>query len=304
MRLRKSHLTFDKIADEWSREVASTPGALGRDDILLELIRAVWRGEFEDDCEPGEPKSRLTYQHKAKWDRDAYLKGDMRLTKPPPLTPCNRRMLLAAMPPIAGVPLPPTSELWPEDGLESFPWKKLKPSIPFDALAALSLDKYEGSYRRIWLELLTISQDDFGRWCDESRHARPAFWFGDEAADTDVSTTVPSRDDENGKRIQAGLEAAAETPVAVPEGADVGSMAAHDSRSHADAAYLRRRLKQWLEDTAKTEDPEKYTKDNFRADAREKLDKNISESMFREVWREAKVPKGFKQKGRRPGRQK
>ena len=95
---------------------------------------------------------------------------------------------------------------------------------------------------------------------------------------------------------------ATETSEAVPESADVG--AAHDSRSHADITKIRIRLKSWIEDTAKTKDPEKYTKENFRADARKKLDKNISESMFRKVWREAKVPKGFKQRGRRPGRQK
>ena len=85
--------------------------------------------------------------------------------------------------------------MWPESGLESYPWKTLKPSIPFDSLEALGLDKYEGVYRRCWLEALTISKDDFGQWCDDHEHTRPAFWFGDELADTDVATTEPGRND-------------------------------------------------------------------------------------------------------------
>ena len=59
-------------------------------------------------------------------------------------------------------------------------------------------------------EALTISKDDLGRWCDDHGRARPAFWFGDDAVDKAASGTVPSRDDEIGKRIQAVINAAAE----------------------------------------------------------------------------------------------
>ena len=47
MRTRKTRLEFGKIADLWSSE--SAPGHLGREDTLMELLSALWRGEFEDE---------------------------------------------------------------------------------------------------------------------------------------------------------------------------------------------------------------------------------------------------------------
>ena len=211
MRLRKSHLNFGKIANEWARE--SAPGTLGRDDILLELIRAVWRGEFEDDCQPGEPKSWLTIPNPEVVRGDgAFLDKSRHRTDTPPEILFNRRLLLYTTPPIAGVPLPPKSELGDQ---ESFPWKKLKPSIPFEALAALRLDEYEEYYRRAYLEALTVSKDRFGLWCDDHEHARPAFWFGDV----------------RGKRIQTGPDVAEDTPEATPSGLTQAQQRKGGSRS-------------------------------------------------------------------------
>jgi hypothetical protein len=89
----------------------------------------------------------------------------------------------------------------------------------------------------------------------------------------------------------------------VSEDADVGSTAARNSTSHAEVTQTRKRLKKFIEKKAKTKNPEEYTKANFLADARDEVNKNITKSMFNEVWRTADLPEEFKAPGRRPGRQ-
>lgn len=217
MRLRKSHLTFGKIADEWTWEVAGTPGALNRAEIFHELLKALWRGEFEDE----DGKYTFLMLHLpppgGAWriDHKFVDKNHMRTAETKPVG-FNRRMLLCvlAFDRPHGLPLPPGDRLrgWhsPEsDNPEPIPWSELKAEVRWDILDALTLDEYSRTFRRTYLESLTISKDDFGRWCDEHGHTRPAFWFDDEPAGKAASRTVPSRDDGIGKRIQAVLEAAA-----------------------------------------------------------------------------------------------
>ena len=42
----RDRLTFGQIADAWASEVTGEAWALDRDEILLELLRSLWRGEF------------------------------------------------------------------------------------------------------------------------------------------------------------------------------------------------------------------------------------------------------------------
>ena len=53
-------------------------------------------------------------------------------------------------------------------------------------------------HRKVWLEGLRISKDDFGRWCDEHEITRPRFWFDGKEGNATVAdrkeepTTAPS----------------------------------------------------------------------------------------------------------------
>ena len=180
MRLRKSHLTFGKIADEWAREAASTPGGLDREKTFHELVKAFWRGDFED--EDGENTCLTMAMAPATWADGRWVdEHHQRTEKPRKIITIRRRELLYVLwnhcP--AGVTLPPATRLDPfpdpEEPLVS--WSELKTEIPWGALDALTPDEYSPTFRRVYLEALTISKDDFGRWCDEHSHARPAFWF-------------------------------------------------------------------------------------------------------------------------------
>lgn len=171
MLLNETHLTFGGIADRWARETNDT-----RDEILLEMIRAVWRGKFEDDSP--EPKSWLSINLPKTIRGDGvYLDEHDCRTNTPPRMAVNRRALLAAMPPIANVPLPPVRDLCPKSGNEPA-WETIKTGIPWDSLLSLTLDEYGDMYRRVYLKGLIISKEDFGRWCDTRGDRRPAFWFG------------------------------------------------------------------------------------------------------------------------------
>ena len=131
MRLRKSHLTFGKIADEWAREIANQPGGLDSNEIFHELIRAVWRGDFED--EDGE-NSRLTTHKQPKGgsvrsDGKFVNEQHQRTAETRPVQ-WNRRYLLCALapcpPPGLKLPTGDRLRLWPSkesDHPEPTPWQ-------------------------------------------------------------------------------------------------------------------------------------------------------------------------------------
>lgn len=180
MRLRRSHLTFGQIADEWAREVSSQPGALSRDEILHEIIRAVWRGDFED--EDGE-NSRLTIHQNPRGGATRvggkFVDEHHHRTDATKKVLFNRRKLLCVLAPICppGVPQAPLFRLRFLDP-QPEPWDSVKADVRWDILAALTPDEYILGFRERYLEPLTISKEDFGRWCDDQSHQRPTFWFG------------------------------------------------------------------------------------------------------------------------------
>ena len=221
MLLDDLHLTFGEIADRWAREVAAMPDGLARDVILLDLLRAIWRGEFED-----EDGNTVLVLHRPppggarRIDGKFVDKNHMRtaLTKP---VGFNRRMLLCvlAFDCPRGLPLPSGDRLrgWhsPEnDNPEPVPWSELKAEVRWDILDALTLDEYPGTFRSDYLEPQTISNDDFGRWCDARGRKRPRFWFDD-----DDKVVVESTDKKAvGKAIEAQAERESQTQdVAVEE---------------------------------------------------------------------------------------
>ncbi len=88
------------------------------------------------------------------------------------------------------------------------------PEVRWDFLDALTMDEYTGTFRWAYLEALTISKDDFGRWRDEQGRKRPRFWFDD-----DDKVVVESTDKKAvGKAIEAQAERESQTQdVAVEE---------------------------------------------------------------------------------------
>ena len=146
MRLNDSHLTFGKIADEWARELkeAETPGRRNRDEIFLEMVSGVWRGQFADTV--------LTIERAPTDDKDG------QRYKPAPM-PVTRETLDKMVLLRSGVrPCDPDASRW-------------------EFRASLKLEAYEPLSLRAWFEPLTISKDAFGDWCDQCGHERPAFWF-------------------------------------------------------------------------------------------------------------------------------
>jgi hypothetical protein len=186
MLLCEPHLTFGQIADEWAREVATTPGGLSREKIFHKHVKALWSPDFED--EDGE-NSRLTIaMAPATWPDGRWVdEHHQRTEKPRKIVPFGRRLLLYALTMYrhSGVKLPPRQKLSPfpdpETGEPPVPWSEVKTEIPWGALDALKPGEYDKGYRDDYLEPLTISKDVFGRWCDEQEYQRPRFWFSEQA---------------------------------------------------------------------------------------------------------------------------
>ena len=206
----KNQLTFGKIADEWAKE----PGALSRDEIFHELLRALWEGAFED--EDGGNTCLAIHGHPPGGAARAdgkYVDEHHQRTDESRATPFNRRVLLkmlaADCPP--GVTLP---KLSPFDdagtGGPPVPWPEVKAEVLWAALIALTLSEYPRIFREAYLEPLTISKVDFRPVARRRQWDLPRFWYGDVAADEVALKATPDRDDEIGMRIQRVLVAGEE----------------------------------------------------------------------------------------------
>lgn len=162
MLLRETHLTFKQIAHEWARELddAKKPGRLNRDEIFLNMVNGVWRGQF----------ANLTIEQALRDDKDG------RSYKP--------------------APMPITREVLDKVVLVRQGARQRDPGASrWEFLASLKLGEYdEPLFLRVYLEPLTISKEDFARWCDEQGHQRPRFWFGEQA---DARARIEQYDEEN-----------------------------------------------------------------------------------------------------------
>ena len=186
----KDRFTFREIAEQWVREIAGTPSALSRDEILHGLLRSVWRGDFED--EDGENTCLAIHRYPkggARRINGKFVDADHQRTAETRPLGVNRRWLprALALDRPHGLPLPPGDKLDPWSRPESDDpkaamrdpalWSEVKAEVRWDILDALTLDEYSHMFRTAYLEPLTISKEDFGRWCDDHEHPRPAFWF-------------------------------------------------------------------------------------------------------------------------------
>lgn len=163
MLLRESHLTFGRIADKWARELeeAKTPDRRNRDEIFLEMVRDIRRGQFDDKGITLARSARDVYSEILK-DQDSGNVGHFLNVRPPPM-PVTRETLdeVVQVRQGAGQRYPGTSRL--------------------EFLTSLKLEDYDPLFLSAYLEPLTISKEDFGRWCDEQGHQRPRFWFSEQA---------------------------------------------------------------------------------------------------------------------------
>jgi hypothetical protein len=107
------------------------------DQIFERLLRAFWRGEFEDEF----GNSRLTYDGKPQ-GRHFILQA---------ITNMNRQ---------DRINLPKLTELMDADR----PWMLMKDKIPFDSLASLRIDGYNSEVKELFLDQLTMTAQDLRRW--------------------------------------------------------------------------------------------------------------------------------------------
>ena len=142
----KSHLTFGEIADLWAAEIAVTPPAEGRDEILARIEVGLRKHEFDH--------AELMIWRSA---RDVLM----------------------------------DDENWVR---QDAGWV----SVSYEMLENTLFHKPDEYNRKVWLEGLRISKEDFGCWCDERGSSRPRFWFEKEdgistaATETEAGGQPPS----------------------------------------------------------------------------------------------------------------
>jgi len=159
MRLNDSRLTFGKIADKWSRELAEAkvPGRRERDEIFLTFLRGALAGQFDDKGVTLAQARRDVYSEQLK-DKGSENVGHYFNVKPLPM-PITGELLARMVLLRPGVRRPDTG------------------SDPWYLSEGLNLDDFDPYFVSGYIEPLTISKDAFGDWCDQCGHARPAFWF-------------------------------------------------------------------------------------------------------------------------------
>lgn len=156
-------LTLGDIATRWAAELENHPGALSRDDILAELLGAVWDGYFEDK------------------------KGSSRLTLLSPdggedYGEWNRQSLFSAVLPriqsaLSNEALPSRRDLTAAPDSTPKEWDELRDEIPWAKIKSLPLSVYGEIDRTAYIEPLSISKLDLRRWARKARRQLPSFWF-------------------------------------------------------------------------------------------------------------------------------
>lgn len=137
-------LSFGKIAERWSAELADKPNGFTHDEILSELVADLWRGRFEDDA----GKTCLTLP--AVYEDDKTF---------------NRRDLLTAF----------RSDVYPPQSVAR--WELVRDKVLWEELAAVPLGEYREVFRKAYLMSLHIPRRDFGQWCEKHPdELRPKFW--------------------------------------------------------------------------------------------------------------------------------
>lgn len=141
--------TFGQISDAWAQEKEGELWPLRRDGYLHKLLAPFWLGAFEDEA----GRSFLTLDdHQGRAERT------------------NRQLTYGVF---------PKADYWTPPAVR----QARQGEPPWDALAAMKPREYDETWRRVFLERLTITKSDFRAWVLDAEGYLPAFWFqGEERA--------------------------------------------------------------------------------------------------------------------------
>ena len=164
----RCRLSLGEIATRWAKETEGHPGAISRNEIMKELLGAVWEGRFEDRS--GNSCLILKKTGKRFPEEDDY--GSW-----------NRLLLFSALVSrirnaLPGEQLPSNRELSPREEDPPVEWAYLRRRIPWSKIQSLSLAVYDDVDLSAYIEPLLISKADFRRWARRAKRQLPAFWFG------------------------------------------------------------------------------------------------------------------------------
>ena len=156
----RERLTFGEIADRWATEMSGHPGALPRNEILQELLRGVWLGQFGDGLKLAKRDRDMASILKDKRPNYAVTNGDY--------GDYNRVKLAQAL----------HLNIGQQDvGLAK--WDHIKEqNTPWGEIAALRIETYGEMERRGYIEMLSVPRETFRRWAHAARRQLPTFWFG------------------------------------------------------------------------------------------------------------------------------
>ena len=88
-----------------------------------------------------------------------------------------------------------------------------------------------------------------------------------------------------------------ETPASQETSEALATSNALNTQPQSETAKLRKRLRKWIEKFAVTEEAKGLVKADFLQLAREKVNKRITDNLFKETWRVAEIPAVFREAG-------
>lgn len=144
------------------RDIAATLAPtenLSSDDIMQRLLRALWRGDFENL----RGHSRLTAITGGGYARrmdGRYVDGEHEPVAEPPRKEWTRRALLIGMSPTYAVSWPSNNVL----GNNSISWRRLRKQLPLKVLEGVSPQELGDINFRAYIAPLEMSPVDFRRW--------------------------------------------------------------------------------------------------------------------------------------------
>ncbi|MDV2496470.1 MAG: hypothetical protein RX316_09735 [bacterium] len=157
---RRKRIKFGEIADALADETIG----MGRNEVIYQLLKAIWQGDFENKA----GKSRLVLELPELQVGDVPLDRDRRRIAVPPIWEYNRRIFLSVLRPFQNVDVPGNRTLLDK----SISWKTIKSQVPFDVLSTIKPSEYRNDVIRSYIEPLIMTNKDFRRWLSRFRKGK------------------------------------------------------------------------------------------------------------------------------------
>lgn len=134
---------------------------INSEEVFHALMRALWRGEFED--KKGNSRTKLPMPRGKQYPHNEQPiptngQGTPLNLDDVPLEEFSRARLLCVWEPVNGINVPNNLQI------EATEWKQLSNTIDFKKLEGLLPRRYPNHYLSAYLENLTINQTDFKKW--------------------------------------------------------------------------------------------------------------------------------------------